>query len=97
MSRRCMVTGKGVLVGNNVSHANNKTKRRFLPNVKDTGIYSEVLGRWITLRVSVNGLRTIEHNGGLDAWLMSNAPTKLDAKLRPLRTQVEKALAKKAG
>ena len=96
MSRRCTVTGKAVLVGNNVSHANNKTKRRFLPNVKDTGLFSEALKRWVTIRVSTNGLRTIEHNGGIDAWLLSIAPSKLDAKLRPLRKELEakKAVAK---
>ncbi len=83
------------MVGNNVSHANNKTKRRFMPSVKDTGLFSEALGRWVRVRVSVNGLRTIEHNGGLDAWLMDTAPTKLDAALRPLRSQVAKALERK--
>lgn len=95
MSRRCSITGKGVLVGNSVSHANNKTKRRFLPNVKDTGVYSEALGRWISVRLSVNGLRTIEHNGGLDAWLMKTAPSKMDAVLRPLRNQVARAIERK--
>ena len=70
MSRRCMVTGKGVLTGNNVSHANNKTRRRFLPNVQETTIFSEVLGRNISLKATTNGLRTIEVNGGIDAWLL---------------------------
>ena len=97
MSRRCMVTGKGVQTGNNVSHANNKTHRRFLPNVQDSSVYSEALGRKVRLRVSTAGLRTIEHNGGIDTWLLSVAPTKLDPKLRPVRDQVEKALAAKAG
>ena len=96
MSRRCMVTGKGVLVGNNVSHAKNRTRRRFLPNVQDTSVYSEALGTEIKLRASTNGIRTIEVNGGIDQWLMSIAPTKLDPKLRPWRVKVEKALAKKA-
>jgi len=96
MSRRCMITGKGVMTGNNVSHANNKTRRRFLPNVQDTSVYSETLRAKIKLRASANGLRTIEHNGGIDKWLMSIAPTKLDPKLRPWRTKVEKALEKKA-
>lgn len=96
MSRRCMITGKGVMSGNNVSHANNKTRRKFLPNIQDTSVYSEALGRWIKLRVSADGLRTIEHKGGFDALLMDTAPTKLDPVLRPVRKQVEKALAAKA-
>lgn len=97
MSRRCMITGKGVMTGNNVSHANNKTRRRFLPNVQYTSVYSEALGRNIRLRATTAGLRTIEHNGGIDAWLLSVAPTKLDPALRPVRDQVEKARAAKAG
>lgn len=95
MSRRCMITGKAVMTGNNVSHAKNRTRRTFLPNIQDTSVYSEALGRKIKLRVSTSGLRTIEHKGGLDAWLMSVAPTKMDTKLRPVRAQVEKALASK--
>ncbi len=93
MARRCMVTGKGVQTGNNVSHANNKTRRRFLPNVQDTSVFSEALGRNIKLRSTTNGLRTIEINGGLDEWLLSLAPTKLDADLRKIRAQVEKKRA----
>ena len=95
MSRRCQVTGKGVMTGNNVSHANNKTRRRFLPNIQETSVYSEALGRQIRVKVSTNGLKTIEHNGGIDSWLLSIAPSKLDADLRPIRAQVEKAHAKK--
>lgn len=96
MSRRCMITGKAVLTGNNVSHAKNRTRRRFLPNVQDTSMFSEALGVNIKMRATTNGIKTVEHNGGIDAWLMSIAPTKLDPKLRPWRTKVEKALAKKA-
>ncbi len=95
MSRRCMITGKGVLSGNNVSHAENRTRRRFLPNVKDTGLYSEALGRWVRVRVTTSGLRTIEHKGGFDAFLTGTAKTKLDPALRSVKTAVEKALAKK--
>src|SRR3954465_14040503 len=95
MARRCSLTGKGVLTGNNVSHANNKTRRRFLPNVQETSVYSEALGRKVRVRVSMSGLRTIEHNGGIDAWLLSVAPSKLDPKLRLVRAQVEKAVAAK--
>jgi large subunit ribosomal protein L28 len=96
MARRCMITGKGVQTGNNVSHANNKTRRRFLPNVKQASLYSEALGQWIRLRASPAGLRTVEHKGGFDAFLIGTAPTKLDEKLRPIREKVQKALAKKA-
>jgi large subunit ribosomal protein L28 len=90
-----MVTGKGAQSGNNVSHANNRTRRRFLPNVQDTSVYSEALGRKVRLRMSINGLRTLEHKGGLDAWLSGTAPSKLDVALRPLRAQIVKALAEK--
>lgn len=96
MSRRCMITGKAVMSGNNVSHAKNRTRRRFLPNVQDTSIYSEALKRWVKLRVSTAGLRTVEHKGGFDAYLAGTAVTKLDPKLRPVKAQVEKALAAKA-
>jgi len=96
MARRCAVTGKGVQTGNNVSHANNKTRRRFLPNLQETSLFSESLGRNVRLRVSTNGLRTIEHNGGLDAWLISTAPSKLDTEMRHLKKQIEKAVAARA-
>lgn len=97
MSRRCMVTGKGVQYGNNVSHANNKTRRRFLPNLQETCIFSETLGRTVRIRLSTNGLRTLDHKGGLDAWLADTAPTKLDPSLRKIRSQIVKAIeAKKA-
>lgn len=97
MSRRCMVTGKSVMSGNNVSHAQNKTRRKFLPNIQDTSVYSEELGRWIKLRTSANGIRTIEHKGGLDNWLLNTAPTKLVAKLRKVRAEIEKAVATREG
>lgn len=96
MSRRCMITGKAVLTGNNVSHAQNKTRRRFLPNVQDTSLYSESLKRWISVRASSAGLRTVEHKGGFDAFLMKTAKTKLDPALREYKAQVEKTLAAKA-
>jgi len=97
MSRRCVVTGKGVMTGNNVSHANNKTRRKFLPNVQDVNVYSEALGRNVRMRISADGLRTLDHKGGLDAFLMGTAPTKLALELRSIRTQVAKALADKNG
>ncbi|MCZ8312260.1 MAG: 50S ribosomal protein L28 [Rhodospirillales bacterium] len=96
MSRRCMVSGKGPLVGNNVSHANNKTKRRFLPNLQDTTLLSDVLGRSVRLRLSTNGLKTVEHSGGLDAWLVKTPAAKLDKQMRRLKEQVKEALVKRA-
>ncbi len=92
MSRRCMVTGKMQMSGNNVSHAQNKTRRKFNPSVNDQGIYSEVLGKMVRLRVSPNGLRTIEHKGGLDVWLTSTAKTKLPVELQKVKTRIEKTL-----
>lgn len=91
MARRCMITGKGVQVGNNVSHANNKTKRRFLPNLQVTSLFSETLGRWVSLRLTVHGLRTVEHRGGIDAYLASTPASRLHADLRPLKAQLVKA------
>lgn len=92
MSRRCMVTGKIQMSGNNVSHAQNKTRRKFNVSVGDQGIYSEVLGKAVRIRVSPNGLRTIEHKGGLDIWLTGTAKTKLDPKLAKVKAQIEKKL-----
>ncbi len=91
-----MITGKGVMTGNNVSHANNRTRRRFLPNVQYTRLYSEVLKRWVSLRASSAGLRTVEHKGGFDAFLADTAASKLDPALRPFKKQVEKARGAKA-
>lgn len=95
MSRRCMVTGKSVMSGNNVSHAKNRTRRRFLPNVQETSLYSETLGRPVRLKVTAAGLRTIDHKGGLDAYLIQTAPSKLDSELRPVKAQLESALAER--
>ena len=92
MSRICELTGKGRLVGNNVSHANNKTKRTFLPNLQNVTLLSDSLGRGVKLRVSMNGLRSVEHVGGLDNWLTKASEEKLSLKARKLK----RALAKKA-
>jgi large subunit ribosomal protein L28 len=91
MARRCVITGKGVLTGNNVSHANNKTRRRFLPNLQKVSVLSEALGRPISLRVSMHGLRTIEHKGGLDVFLKSARSESLSPELRRLKRRIEKA------
>ena len=96
MSRKCMITGKSVMSGNNVSHAMNKTRRRFLPNIQDTGIYSEILKRWVSVRASSAGLRTVEHKGGFDAYLSGTASTKLDPALRSIKAEIIKITAKKA-
>jgi len=92
MSRRCMITGKGVMSGNNVSHAMNKTRRRFLPNIQDTALFSVALNKWVKVKASAAGLRTVEHKGGFDAFLTGTAKTKLDPKLRGYKSQVEKTL-----
>jgi large subunit ribosomal protein L28 len=102
MARRCGITGKGVLTGNNVSHANNKTRRRFLPNLQETSFFSDVLATSIRLRLTTNGIRTVEHNGGLDAFLLGtpnrNLPEEAQVlKRRILRAQVKKDLKKAAG
>lgn len=93
MARRCAVTGKGVMTGNNVSHANNKTRRRFLPNLQQVSFFSETLERAVKVRVSTHGLRTIEHQGGIDAWLKGAADCELSAELRRLKKQIIAAKA----
>lgn len=96
MARRCDITGKGVLVGNNVSHANNKTKRRYLPNLQVVSLLSDALGQPVRLRVSANGLRSIEHNGGLDEYLLSTSTAKLPEDAQKLKRRIVKAKAAKA-
>jgi len=71
MSRRCELTGKGVMTGNNVSHAKNKTRRRFLPNLQNSSMISDALGKSVSFRVSTNAIRTVEKTGGIDAFLLS--------------------------
>ena len=93
MSRRCAMTGKGVQAGNNVSHAHNKTRRRFLPNLQDTSLLSDALGKTARLRLSVRAIRTIEHKGGLDAYLLDTADAKLPEEALTLKRKVKKALA----
>ncbi|MEP7221652.1 MAG: 50S ribosomal protein L28 [Novosphingobium sp.] len=91
MSRICELTGKGRMTGHNVSHANNKTKRVFLPNLQNVTLMSEALDRSIKFRVSTHGLRTVEHVGGLDNWLVKVS----DDKLSPNALKVKRELAKK--
>lgn len=90
MSRICELTGKGRQVGNNVSHANNKTKRTFLPNLQNVTLLSDSLERSIRLRVSTHGLRSVEHNGGLDNWLIKTSDDKLSLKARRLKRDIVK-------
>ncbi len=96
MARRCMITGKGVMSGNNVSHANNRTRRRFLPNMQEQSFFSDVLGTSIQIRLSTNGIRTIEHNGGLDAFLLGTPNRRLPEDAQTLKRRILRAQAKKA-
>ncbi len=88
MSRRCEITGKGPMVGNNVSHAKNRTKRRFLPNLQTISFLSDSLKKGIKVTSSANGIRTVEHKGGIDKFLLNTAPTKLAPALRKWRKLV---------
>jgi large subunit ribosomal protein L28 len=96
MSRRCQITGKGVLAGNNVSHANNRTRRRFLPNLQDTSLLSDILGTAVRMRLSTRGIRTIEHNGGIDAYLLSTPDSRLTIDAKALKRRLLRAQAKRA-
>ncbi len=88
MSRVCQVTGKGVLTGNNVSHANNRTRRRFLPNLQNVSLMSDKLGQTVSLRVCTRAIRTIEFHGGLDAYLTKMPPRKLTDTMKRLKKKV---------
>ena len=96
MARRCGITGKGVLTGNNVSHANNKTRRRFLPNLQDSSVLSDTLGASVSMRLSTRAIRTVEHNGGIDAFLMGTPNSKLPPEALVLKRRIVRAMAKKA-
>jgi large subunit ribosomal protein L28 len=91
MARRCPISNKGVMAGNNVSHANNKTRRRFKPNLQRTSLMSEALGRSVRVRLSANGLRTVEHNGGIDALLLETPAVRLTPQLRRLKRELKRA------
>jgi len=93
MSRVCELTGKGRQIGHNVSHANNKTKRTFLPNLQDVTLMSETLGQSVRLRVSTHGLRSVEHVGGLDNWLLKTADNRLSLRARRLKRDIAKKQA----
>ena len=96
MSRRCELTGKGVLVGHRVSHSNIKTKRRFLPNLFNVTMISEALGRSVKLRVSANAIKSVDHRGGLDAFLLKAKDDELSSKALDIKRQVVKKRAEAA-
>ena len=93
MSRICELSGKGRLTGNNVSHANNKTKRVFLPNLQNVTLLSEKLDRSFKFRVAASALRSVEHNGGLDAWLAKTPESKLSPRACKVKRELAKAQA----
>jgi large subunit ribosomal protein L28 len=95
MARKCPITGKGVQVGNNVSHSNRKTKRRFLPNLQTISLLSDTVGS-IRLRLSTNAIRTIEFKGGIDAFLKGTPDRKLSPEIRRLKRRIEGATEKRA-
>jgi large subunit ribosomal protein L28 len=96
MARRCELTGKAVLTGNNVSHANNKSRRRFLPNLKEVSLMSEALERSFRLRITAYALRSVEHRGGLDAFLLKAREDELSRRAQLLRKQIMAKLAEAA-
>ncbi len=96
MSRRCELTGKGLLVGNNVSHANNKTKRVFRPNLQTISLMSDALGNAYKLKISMNALRTVDRSGGLDPFLMKARDSVLSERALRLKRAIARKLAAKA-
>ena len=93
MSRRCELTGKGPMTGNNVSHAKNRTRRRFLPNLNDVTLQSETLGRGVKLKISAAALRSVDHRGGLDAFLAKAKDEELSATALKVKKEIAKAQA----
>ncbi|MCT8268252.1 MULTISPECIES: 50S ribosomal protein L28 [Hyphomicrobiales] len=93
MARRCELTGKAVLTGNNVSHANNKSRRRFLPNLCNVSLMSDALGRAVRMRISAAALRSVEHRGGLDAFLLKAQADELSPKAKLLKREIAKKAA----
>lgn len=96
MARRCELTGKSVMSGHNVSHANNKTKRKFRPNLSEVALMSDKLARTVRLRISKHALRSIDHNGGLDAFIVKLKDETLSDRARRLKRDIVKASAPKA-
>ncbi len=96
MSRRCQLTGRGVQTGNNVSHAHNKTRRRFLPNLQHASLTSDALGQIVRLRVTPYALRAVDKRGGLDSYLLATGDDKLSLNARRIKRRVRKAVAASA-
>lgn len=96
MARLCAITGKKPHFGNNVSHANNKTRRRWQPNLQVCSFPSEILGAMVTLRLTANGIRTVEHRGGIDAFLLNSRDSVLSCEIKSLKRRVARAQVKKA-
>jgi len=93
MSRVCELTGKGPMTGNTVSHANNKSRRRFLPNLNEVTLISDTLGKSFQLRISAAALRTVDHRGGLDAFLAKSKDDELSSNALKIKREIEKAQA----
>jgi large subunit ribosomal protein L28 len=93
MARRCELTGKGVMTGNNVSHALNRTRRRFLPNLVTVTLISDALNRGVKLRISAHALRSVEHRGGLDAFLVKQSDDDLSVNALALKKEIRAARA----
>ena len=91
MTRKCDLTGKLVITGNNVSHANNKTKRRFIPNLQNVSLYSEKLGKKLKFRIAASTLRTVEKNGGIDSFLLNAFSENLSSSARKYKKSISKA------
>ncbi|WP_150524157.1 50S ribosomal protein L28 [Roseibium sediminis] len=96
MARRCELSGKDVMTGNNVSHANNKTRRRFLPNLCNVSLLSDTLGESVKLRISAHALRSVEHRGGLDNYLLKASDTDLSDKARQIKVAIKRKQAEAA-
>ena len=97
MARRCTLTGKGVLTGNNVSHANNKTRRRYLPNLQSRRLFSETLGETVRLRIAASTLRTIEKQGGIDGFLLLASSSGAARRAGPAETADRRAAGQAGG
>lgn len=94
MAKRCSITGTGSQYGNNVSHSNRKSRTRFMPNLQHVSLVSEILGSMVPLRLTAATLRSIEHNGGLDAYLLSHSSTKMTPEAAKLKRQIKRKLEK---
>lgn len=96
MARRCELSGKSILRGHNVSHANNKTRRVFAPNLREVSLASDVLGRSFRLKLSMHALRALDHRGGLDGYLQKAADRDLSPRARRIKREILKALEARA-